>query len=521
MKAHLLYETQDFDFEAGPPPGHEAVIQDLELTALLQAMACGDKFLAEVSRKILLASLHDPQAIRYRQQVLADCLAEPEVIREMYAVAVGALQDKRTRWWRGYGGSYQSPSSNLSGAVGHLEGYVARLRQLRKIADDHAGKFRSQGMTTLFATLQRELDDEYFEEISYHLKQLRFRAGVLISAELARDNSGINFALRAAGDARRPWKERLGIGPRSSYSFTLPPRDEAGSQILADLEGRGVNLVANAAAQSADHIGSYFTMLRAELGFYVSCLNLADRLAAKQVPTTVPEPAQPSSLTFSCTDLRDTCLELQSDSPVVGNDVRAGGKSLVIITGANSGGKSTFLRSVGLAQLMMQCGLFVTAQSYQANAAPGIFTHFIREEDPSMTSGRLDDELRRMSAIAGQIRPHCLMLFNESFAGTNEREGSEIGHQVVRALLDAQVKVFFVTHRFDFADRFRRQRAPSTLFLRAERRPDGSRNYKLAVKDPLPTSYGEDLYYRLGGWLDEDKALTPAAATTPPDGERI
>jgi DNA mismatch repair ATPase MutS len=96
------------------------------------------------------------------------------------------------------------------------------------------------------------------------------------------------------------------------------------------------------------------------------------------------------------------------------------------------------------------------------------------------------------------------MLFNESFAGTNEREGSEIGHQVVRALLDAKVKVFFVTHRFDFAERFRSQRAHSTLFLRAERRPDGRRNYKLAVKDPLPTSFGEDLYYGLGGWLDED-----------------
>jgi DNA mismatch repair ATPase MutS len=326
--------------------------------------------------------------------------------------------------------------------------------------------------------------------------------------------------LRAPADARRPWwKERLGIGTRSSYSFTLPPRDEAGAKILEDLTGRGINLVANAAAQSADHIGSYFTMLRAELAFYVSCLNLVGRLAAKGVPTTVPEPAQPSALTFSCTDLRDTCLELQTGGPVVGNDVPADGKALVIITGANSGGKSTFLRSVGLAQLMMQCGLFVTAQSYRANVADGIFTHFIRQEDPGMISGRLDDELRRMSAIAGRIGPHCPVLFNESFAGTNEREGPEIGHQVVRALLDAQVKVFFVTHRFDFAERFRRQRARSTLFLRAERQPGGRRNYKLAVKDPLPTSFGEDLYYRLGGWLDEDKTFAPAAAAAPQNGE--
>ena len=136
-----------------------------------------------------------------------------------------------------------------------------------------------------------------------------------------------------------------------------------------------------------------------------------------------------------------------------------------------------------------------------------------------MTSGRLDDELWRMSATADHIGPHCLMLFNESFAGTNEREASEIGYQIVRALLEAQIKVFFVTHRYALADRFRRQDAPVTLFLRAERQADGLRNYKLAVKDPLPTSFGEDLYYQLGGWLDEDKAPTLATAATTLDGE--
>jgi DNA mismatch repair ATPase MutS len=524
MKVYLLHEARDFDFGASLPAGHEDLIQDLELTTLLRAMAAGDEFLFQVSQKVLLTCLHDPRAIRYRQAVLADCLAEPGAIREMYAVAVEALQDKR-RVWGSYGGSFQTPSSNLSGAVNHLEAYVARLRQLRRIADDHAGKFRSDGLRKLVATLQRELDDEYFEEISGHLKQLRFRAGVLIDAELDRDNSGIGFVLRAPSATRRRWTERLGLGPRSVYSFTISPRDEAGGEILADMSGRGINLVANAAAQSADHIGSYFTMLRAELGFYVGCLNLADRLAAKGAPVSVPEPAPPSPPTFASADLRDACLELQSREAVVGNDVRADGKSLVIITGANSGGKSTFLRSVGVAQLMMQCGLFVTAQSYRANVTRAIFTHFIREEDAGMTSGRLDEELRRMSAIADQIGPHCLMLFNESFAGTNEREGSEIGRQVVRALLDAEIKVFFVTHRFDFADRFHREHAGSTLFLRAERQPDGRRNYKLAVKAPLPTSYGEDLYYRIGGWLEEDKAFTPAAAAAsdggPEDSDRM
>ncbi len=212
--------------------------------------------------------------------------------------------------------------------------------------------------------------------------------------------------------------------------------------------------------------------------------------------------------------LREICLALRSQDEVVGNDVDADDRPLTIITGANSAGKTTFLRSVGLAQLMMQCGMYVGAGSYRASVCAGLFTHFSREEDATMVSGRLDEELRRMSVIADHIGPHCLILFNESFAATNEREGSEIGRQVVTALLEADITVFFVTHQFDFADGFRAQRGASTLFLRAERQTEGRRNYKLAAAAPLPTSFGEDVYHRLGGWLDVDDQNAPSAPST-------
>jgi DNA mismatch repair ATPase MutS len=505
MKAFLLHEDRDFNFEADLPPNHRDLVQDLEMATLLEAMALGDRFLLEVSKRVVLASLDDPEGILYRQQVLADCIAQPQVIRAMYDIAVGALEDKRGIW--GYSSQY--PSSILSGAVNQLEAAVVRLKQLRAVADEHAGKFHSGGLTTLFRGLQRDLDDEYFQTIRFHLKQLRFRDGELISAELDRDNSGLGFVLRASGSAKRTWKERLGIAPRSSYSFTIPPRDDAGAAALGDLTSRGINLVANAAAQSTDHIWSYFTMLRGELGFYVSCLNLRDRLLTIGLPTSFPEPVSWSNRVFSSSGLRDICLALRSGAAVVGNDVDATGKSLVIITGANSGGKTTFLRSVGLAQLMMQCGMFVAAEAYRASVCAGVFTHSTREEDAGMTSGRLDEELSRMSTIADHIGPRGLILFNESFAATNEREGSEIGRQIVSALLEAEITVFFVTHQFDFANGFHVHRADSTLFLRAERQSEGRRTYKLAVAAPLPTSFGEDVYYGLGGWLASSRPVRP------------
>ena len=125
------------------------------------------------------------------------------------------------------------------------------------------------------------------------------------------------------------------------------------------------------------------------------------------------------------------------------------GKSLVVITGANQGGKSTFLRAVGLAQLMLQAGMFVGAETFAADARDGIFTHYKREEDSAMDHGKLDEELDRMSTIAGWLLPGSLLLSNESFASTNEREGSEIARQVLAALTESGVKVVFVTHLFD------------------------------------------------------------------------
>ena len=182
----------------------------------------------------------------------------------------------------------------------------------------------------------------------------------------------------------------------------------------------------------------------------------------------------------------------------------ADGKQVVMITGANHGGKSTFLRSVGLAQLMMQAGMFVPAESFAASVSTGVFTHFKREEDATMEKGKLDEELDRMSTIAGQISSGGLLLCNESFASTNEREGSEIARQIIRALTEAGVRIVFVTHMYDLAGRYYAAQDPAALFLRAERRPDGQRTFRVPPGEPLPTSYGEDLYQQVFGTADTE-----------------
>jgi DNA mismatch repair ATPase MutS len=239
---------------------------------------------------------------------------------------------------------------------------------------------------------------------------------------------------------------------------------------------------------------SFFNMLRTELAFYVGCLNLQAQLTQRGEPACFPAPTPQGERGHSFDGLYDVCLALSMNRRAVGNDANANGKDLVIITGANQGGKSTFLRSIGLSQLMMQCGMFVAAETFSSNVCSALFTHYKREEDATMKSGKLDEELSRMSDIAEKITPDSMVLFNESFAATNEREGSEIARQIVRALLEKRIKVFFVTHLYEFAHGFFDQELENAIFLRAERQTSGGRTFKLVEGQPLPTSYGADLY---------------------------
>ena len=114
-----------------------------------------------------------------------------------------------------------------------------------------------------------------------------------------------------------------------------------------------------------------------------------------------------------------------------------------------------------------------------------------------MRSGKFDEELVRMSAIADRIHHRAMVLFNESFAATNEQEGSEIARQIVSALLENDVTVFFVSHMYEFARLF--LDSDQVLFLRADREEGGTRNFRLREAKPLSRSFGVDLYQQIFG----------------------
>ena len=504
MMPRLLHPDRDADLARRLSPAEEDLLADLELPRLLAAMAGGDPLVADVCRVLLLSPLQVAAEIRYRQAVLRDCLARPAVVEELDSLAAGALAAERAV----YPGFLSTPESRLNYAVRVLNEFLPALDQLRAVADRERHAFVSDGFRAFAARVARELDDDFFRQAENHVGRLARSSGVLLSARLGHGNRGVEYRLRVPGNPRGGVLERLRLVRPPGLVYRLADNDEDGGLALAALRNRGVALASEALSQAVEHIHDFFRMLRAELAFYRGCLELHARMSARDMLTCSPQPVDGPEPTLSCRGLYDICLALTTSDPVVGNDVD--GSALIVVTGANRGGKSTFLRSVGVAQLMMQCGMVVPARAFLAQVRTGVFSHFRREEDASTDSGKLDQELRRMNVIVDAVRPGGLLLCNESFASTNDREGSEIARQVVEPLVQAGVAVVIVTHLFDLAHAWHSAGRNRTLFLRAERRPDGERTFRIVPGPPEATNYAQDVYRQVFGTDREEAVHGPA-----------
>lgn len=492
MKVRLMDPDRDFAPDAEEPAFSDDVRRDLELDYLWEAMGGGDAFLRAVARAALLHPVGEPEVVRYRQEALVDVVRNHDAVEGLYAIAVDALSIERGILMMPVRGH---PEMALSRAVRMLTALADRLERLRVTCASLESSFSSRAFRGLFETVRSQLDDAYLARLRAQLKELQFPLGMLMSARVGAGGQVTGQVLRRGKRENRGIFDRTPL-KRPLYSFSIPERDEAGFNALGDLRARSVVDVSDAASRSVDHVTGFFRMLRAELGFYLGAHAL--QVALESIGAAVCLPAVGDGPACRATGLYDPCLALRSGRAPVANDLEVADGRLLIVTGANHGGKSTFLRAIGVAQLMAQAGMFAPALAFATPVSGRVLTHWAREEDEGLRHGKLDEELDRMSRLIDAVEPGDLLLCNESFASTNEAEGSQIAFDVTAALVRAGVRVRFVTHMYDFAHAVR-EAEPDARFVRAPRNADGTRSYVIEPGPPLPTSFGVDLYDRVFG----------------------
>ena len=482
MKVGLLYSSKDFKWKDTENKIFDDRFNDLEMGHILNAMSDGNDEIFNVCRQVMDESLQSESEIIYRQEILKDCINRPEVIRKIYKVCMDTVSKRNNSW---YGLSMTHSSTIFSNAIELLKIYMEALVDIRKIVEKE--NFTSEGMRRFSALICRELSEDYLRELRSLKEDIDDRDTILISSGFGDFLQGVSYAecRKEHGLSRLQWL----ILP----SYTVSERDISGAKDIEDRIDRAVNKVADSTSRAAENMERFTDQLRKEISFYIGALNLLDKFNEMGLPFCFPVISDEKKRVWE--ELCDLSLALMTKRKVTGNSIESCDKSLYLITGANQGGKTTFLRSAGQCQLMAQSGIYVCAEKCEFPINKKIYTHFKREEDEKMSSGKLDEELVRMSAIIDDIGKDCLLLSNESFSSTNDLEGSEIFGQITDGLTDSGVEIFSVTHLVNYSDSYADKK--STICLRAERKENGERTFKLVQAKPLKTAYGEDIYKKI------------------------
>jgi DNA mismatch repair protein MutS len=181
---------------------------------------------------------------------------------------------------------------------------------------------------------------------------------------------------------------------------------------------------------------------------------------------------------------------------IVPNDFALrGAERILVVTGPNQGGKTTFARMVGQLHYLAALGVPVTAGSARLALADQLFTLFGKREDITTLHGRLDEELVQVRAILQQATSRSLILLNEVLSSTTLEDAVYLGNEVLGRVADRGCATVWVTFVDELADT-----GAATVSMMAGVHPDdpSQRTYKIARKPADGRAYASALAEKYG-----------------------
>ncbi|MEM0138764.1 MAG: hypothetical protein QW100_03455 [Thermoplasmatales archaeon] len=184
-----------------------------------------------------------------------------------------------------------------------------------------------------------------------------------------------------------------------------------------------------------------------DLQFYLSYLDYIEGPKKLGLPFCVPDLTDENILDLdSFYDIALASKLSKENKNVITNDIHLKpNERIVIITGPNSGGKTTFSRSIGQILYLASLGLPIPARRAALSLPDGIFTHFEKSENVESLRGELEDDLLRIKGIIDNCSGKSLLIVNEMLSSTTVKDALSIGKKILRILESKGCLCFFVT----------------------------------------------------------------------------
>ena len=439
---------------------------DLGLDDLARALSDDGRYFPFI-RNTLAALCVDPAVITWRQAVLADFRRNPDMAAGLEAL-LPALADLRQNHAL-LGGQRRSVLLETADRLAELDLYLDVVQRLGAVLG--AANLSAPALRGLRDHLVATIADPEFQALREELPALRAPlqnlASLTIGINLDLQLQPISAVLLAINDhpvgEARSFLDRL-LGPRAvaedesgiaPLHFTPENPDHRPlSPLFQDLE----KIIAQTAQPVIRALNRYVRVssaplapLEHEVAFYTSATAFIQRLEARGVPFCAPRIAPISARISQIAGLHNVMLCVRQPELPVANDVQFNSEGrIAVLTGPNSGGKTTYVQAVGLAQVLFQAGLWVPARAAEISPVDAIFTHFPQLE--TQQQGRLAEEAARLRSIFLAASAHSLVLMNETLSSTTASEALYLAQDLLAALRAIGVRAIYATHLIELAE---------------------------------------------------------------------
>jgi DNA mismatch repair ATPase MutS len=242
----------------------------------------------------------------------------------------------------------------------------------------------------------------------------------------------------------------------------------------------------------------YFMGMEQGLRFYAVLMKYHNNCKNNKLPIVRPN-IVPGGGDVSCKDIYHLQIALYSEE-LVYNDITfdENGK-IYILTGPNRGGKSVFLKAIGVNQALFQLGGYVSARKADLKISQNILIYLTKNNEKSIGYGHLGEECSAVSDLLKYAGEDCLFLFDEAFSSTSASDQCHIVCEVLRALAKLRCYGLFITHNHDIYDKLS-EIAPNggdfkfdSLSALMSENESAARSYKIVRKAPDKNSFALDI----------------------------
>ncbi len=230
---------------------------------------------------------------------------------------------------------------------------------------------------------------------------------------------------------------------------------------------------------------------RYELNFYLEASKLLLRIKNAGLPLCWPALSEKKELRFR--GLRDISLLYKNETDIVPNDADFSEEEpFFFLTGANGGGKTTYLRSLAIASLLFLSGCPVCAEEASLWPIDNVFTHFPQDERFD-SDGRFADEQKRVGEILSRHGGNSLILLNETYSTTNEELAVSCTLELAGKLIGSGSFSLYITHQHGLES----AGAPF-LSVIVDQNDENRRTYRIARRTEAAGSFAADILRRYG-----------------------